>query len=52
MLHERKIRKPLDFVLAGIYTAQFKLQGFCKKKDNWILQLRSTDFRPISQNST
>jgi len=22
------------------------------KKDNWILQLYSTDFRPICQNST
>ena len=52
MRHERKIQRPVDFVLAGRYATPFKLQGFCKKKkDNWILQLYSTDFRPIGQNS-
>jgi hypothetical protein len=32
MRHERKIHRPVDFVLAGRYVTPFKLQGFCKKR--------------------
>jgi len=37
MRHERKIHRPVDFVLAGRYSTPFKLQGFCEKKKKGII---------------